>query len=59
MDTGQVVERFGATDGCSAIPNSWLNEEVDFSMFQFIDQKYIKLNEEVTLDNTCTADSHS
>ena len=24
----QVVGRFGATDGCSVIPNSWLNEEV-------------------------------
>jgi len=23
----QVVGRFGATDGCSVIPNSWLNEE--------------------------------
>ena len=24
----QVVKRFGATNGCSVIPNSWLNEEV-------------------------------
>ena len=24
----QVVKRFGATNGCSVVPNSWLNEEV-------------------------------
>ena len=44
----QVVERFGATDGCSAIPNSWLNEEVDL----------LNILIAITLDNTCTADSH-
>ena len=24
----QAVGRFGATNGCSVVPNSWLNEEV-------------------------------
>ena len=32
----QVVKRFGATNGCSVVPNSWLNEEVRVMMMMMM-----------------------
>ena len=46
----QVVKRFGATNGCSVVPNSWLNEEVRLVMMMFmLASKRGWLNEKVMM----------